>query len=243
MAKKVLNRLGIKTRKQKIEDEKARQRRLEDLERDNAYGVTRTRKGAVKENIDGSKTQETTTITPGERQVGQFKSMKAKTGVSSLGNTYKDGSEFKDTKDTSDQMSKREKRIANRQFAKEGRKNRRAEKVAERKGMSNQQAKDFMQNRRDRFKQMGTNFVKGLAGLPMDTKVDQRLMRKGGYGTLQNTIGEDGKVYDATSPYKGSAAKGFSDRGGTRDKTDITQKYLDELQPKRKTRHNPYQNT
>tara|TARA_B100001250_G_C19772784_1_gene778026 strand:- start:323 stop:1489 length:1167 start_codon:yes stop_codon:yes gene_type:complete len=221
MAKKLLNRLGIKTRKQKIEAEKKRQQRLEAQEAANA----------------NRKWQETSTgdekFLAGRTNVGDFKSLKAKTGVkdSKYGTQkYKSGDEFYDTKDTSDSMSKMEQRVANRQLAKEGRKNRRAEKVAVRKGMSNQQAKDFMQNRRDRFKQMGTNFVKGLAGLPMDTKVDKRLMRKGGSGTLQNTIGEDGKVYDATAPYKGSAAKGFSDRGGSRNEVD---EYMDTLQPKR----------
>ena len=221
MAKKLLNRIGIKTRKQKIEAEKKRQQRLEAQEAANA----------------NRKWQETSTgdekFLAGRTNVGDFKSLKAKTGVkdSKYGTQkYKSGDEFYDTKDTSDSMSKMEQRVANRQLAKEGRKNRRAEKVAVRKGMSNQQAKDFMQNRRDRFKQMGTNFVKGLAGLPMDTKVDKRLMRKGGSGTLQNTIGKDGKVYDATSPYKGSAAKGFSDRGGSRNEVD---EYMDTLQPKR----------
>jgi len=223
MAKKLLNRLGLKTRKQKIEDERKRQQRLEAQEAANA----------------NRKWQETSTgdekFLAGRTKVGDFKSIKAKTGVKDSGygtQKYKSGDEFYDTKDTSDQMSKRQKRIANRQLAKEGRKNRRAEKVAERKGMSNQQAKDFMQNRRDRFRQMSTNFVKGLAGLPMDTKVDKRLMRKDGSGVLQNQIGEDGRVFDATAPFKGSAAKGFSDRGGTRDEVDT---YMDLLRDNQAT--------
>lgn len=223
MAKKLLNRLGIKTRKQKIEDERKRQQRLEAQEAANA----------------NRKWQETSTgdekFLAGRTKVGDFKSIKAKTGVKDSGygtQKYKSGDEFYDTKDTSDQMSKREKRIANRQLAKEGRKNRRAEKVADRKGMSNQQAKDFMQNRRDRFRQMSTNFVKGLAGLPMDTKVDKRLMRKDGSGVLQNQIGEDGRVFDATAPFKGSVEKGFSDRGGTRDEVDT---YMDLLRDNQAT--------
>jgi len=129
-------------------------------------------------------------------------------------------------------MSKKDIRRERKILAKEGRKNRRAEKMADDKGMSNQQAKDFMQNRRDRFRQMGTNFVKGLTGNAMDTAVDDRLMRRDGSGTLQNMKTEDGKTYDATSPYKGSASKNFSDRGGTRDEVD---KYFDVIHPKSKT--------
>jgi len=224
MAKKLLNRLGIKTRKQKIEDERKRQQRLEAQEAANA-------------NRDWTTDEENKLKwQKGRENVGDFKSLKAqrksKAGKSHKDGKivgteeYKSGDKFYDTKDSSDSMSKMEQRIANRQLAKEGRKNRRAEKVAKRKGMSNQQAKDFMQNRRDRFRQMSTNFVKGLAGLPMDTKVDKRLMRKDGSGVLQNQIGKDGRVFDATAPYKGSAAKGFSDRGGTRDEVDT---YLDLL--------------
>ena len=212
------------TRKEKIEYEKKRQKELERVE---ALNQNRKREKTLTGDEE---------VLAGRQDVGAFDSIKKRTGVKTSGtnntDTYKSGNEFYSTDDTSGEMSKRDKRIANRQFAKEYRKNTRAEKLGKRKGMSDQQAKDFMQNRRDRFRQMGTNFVKGLTGNAMDTAVDDRLMRRDGSGTLQNMKTEDGKTYDATSPYKGSASKNFSDRGGTRDEVD---KYFDVIHPKSKT--------
>ena len=222
------------TRKEKIEFEKKRQARLEAQEAANANRKEEIFDTRIK-NVGGDHYKKI----EGRKNVGDFKSIKAQTGVTDTetvwgtgGQKYKSGDEFKETKDTSDSMTKKQKRQANRRLMKEYRKNTRAEKLSSKKGMSNQQAKDFMQNRRDRFKQMSTNFVKGLAGLPMDTKVDKRLMRRDGSGVLQNQIGKDGKVFDATNPFKGSAEKGFSDSGGSRDEVDT---YLDLLRDNKAT--------
>ena len=215
------------TRKEKIEFEKKRQARLEAQE---AYNANRKW-----ETFDDHAKVDPYKVLEGRRNVGDFKSIKAQTGVTDTERDtqkYKSGDEFKETKDTSDSMTNKEKRQANRRLMKEYRKNTRAEKLSSKKGMSNQQAKDFMQNRRDRFRQMSTNFVKGLAGLPMDTKVDKRLMRRDGSGVLQNQIGKDGKVFDATNPFKGSVEKGFSDSGGSRDEVDT---YLDLLRDNKAT--------
>ena len=212
------------TRKEKIEQERKRQKELERVE-----ALNQNRKKEL--TLTGDEK-----VLAGRQDVGAFDSIKKRTGVKTSGSnntdTYKSGDKFYSTEDTSENMSKRDKRIANRQLAKEYRKNTRAEKLGKSKGLSDQQAKDFMQNRRDRFRQKGTNFVKGLTGQAMDTAVDDRLYRRDGSGTLQNMKTEDGKTYDATAPYKGSASKNFSDRGGTRDEVD---KYFDVIQPKRET--------
>lgn len=105
-------------------------------------------------------------------------------------------------------MTPQQRRIAKRTNRrldrKEGRKNDRARNVAIRRGLSPQQAKDFMQNRRNRLNQAMGEFGKGLMGREQNlSNIDKRLYRKKGTGTLQNMKAEDGSTYDATAPYQG----------------------------------------
>ena len=240
---KILNKLGIKTRQQNADDEARRQQRLQDVEDYNKFGRTRKTYGIAQ--LDAGETLRTGKNVfkkgdvienkGGRIGVGNFDSLRKQKGGKSeaagnLGDTTYGDSTYKPTKGSRDNMSKKDIRRERKILAKEGRKNRRAEKMADDKGMSNQQAKDFMQNRRDRFRQMGTNFVKGLTGQAMDTAVDDRLYRRDGSGTLQNMKTEDGKTVDATSPYKGSASKGFTDRGQSRNEADD---YVRSLNPKK----------
>ena len=127
-------------------------------------------------------------------------------------NSYKQGDKRANYNATSKEelanMTPQQRRIAKRTNKrldrKEGRKNDRARNVAIRKGLSPQQAKDFMQNRRNRLNQAMGEFGKGLMGKEQNLgNIDKRLYRKKGTGTLQNMKAKDGSTYDATAPYKG----------------------------------------
>ena len=201
------------TRKEKIAQQKLNEKRRVDRERRNKFAVTR--------NVTDTQGN-VTKMTPGEYGAGSIKSESSKSGLSLAGDTdkYADGSEFKKSKDSSDNQSKLSKRVADRQALKSFRKNKRAEKVAVRKGMSPEQAKDFMQNRRNRLNQAVGEFGRAAAtGGTMDwSKLDKRLYRKNpkgskGPGTLQAVSDGDGGTYDATAPYKGTPSKNYSDRG------------------------------
>ncbi len=118
-------------------------------------------------------------------------------------------------------LNRIEKRVARKQGQKEERKNYRATKLAKRRGMSPEQAKDFMQNRRTRLNQALGEFGKGIMGREQNlSNIDDRMYRKKGTGTLQNMKSKDGGTYDATAPYKGTAAKGYADRGMERKEKD-----------------------
>lgn len=217
------------TRKEKIAQQKLNEKRRVDRERINEFAVTR--------NVTDTQGN-VTKMTPGEYGVGSIKSESSKSGLSLAGDTdkYADGSEFKKSKDSSDNQSKLSERIADRQALKSFRKNKRAEEVAVRKGMSPEQAKDFMQNRRNRLNQAVGEFGRAAAtGGTMDwSKLDKRLYRKNpegskGPGTLQAVSDGDGGTYDATAPYKGTPSKNYSDRGKARNKVD---KYEEILGPK-----------
>jgi hypothetical protein len=208
------------TRKEKIAQQKLNEKRRVDRERGNKFAVTR----------NATDTQgNVTKMTPGEYGVGSIKSESSKSGLSLAGDTdkYADGSEFKKSKDSSDNQSKLSKRVADRQALKTFRKNERAEKVAVRRGMSPQQAKDFMQNRRTRLNQALGEFGKGLMGKQQNLgNIDDRMYRKKGTGTLQNMKSKDGSTYDATAPYKGTPSKNYSDRGKARNKVDKYEEIL-----------------
>lgn len=127
-------------------------------------------------------------------------------------NSYKQGSKRANynavSKEELANMTPQQRRIAKRTNRrldrKEGRKNDRARNVAIRRGLSPQQAKDFMQNRRNRLNQAMGEFGKGLMGREQNlSNIDKRLYRKKGTGTLQNMKAEDGSTYDATAPYQG----------------------------------------
>lgn len=94
----------------------------------------------------------------------------------------------------------------------------RAERVAIRKGMSKDQAKDFMSNRRARFNQMTKEYFKGLIGAEQNAdNIDDRYYRKDGSGTIQNTPAADGTTYDATDPFQGEGPD-YKGRGQNRKK-------------------------
>ena len=159
----------------------------------------------------------------GKKTTGAIKTAKEKQGRISNkdGDSYKQG----DKRSTYDAISKEElanmtpqqrriaKRTNKRLDRKESRKNERAKNVAIRKGMSPQQAKDFMQNRRNRLNQAMGEFGRAAAtGGTMDySKLDKRMYRKNpqgskGPGTLQATSDGKGGTYDATAPYQGVGA-------------------------------------
>ena len=93
--------------------------------------------------------------------------------------------------------------------------------------MSPEQAKEFMQNRRNRLNQAMGEFGKGLMGKQQNLgNIENRMYRKKGTGTLQNMKSKDGGTYDATAPYKGTAEKGYADRGLARDETDTYTKIM-----------------
>ena len=92
----------------------------------------------------------------------------------------------------------------------------RAERVAIRKGMSKDQAKDFMSNRRARFNQMTKEYFKGLIGPEQNAdNIEDRYYRKDGSGTIQNTKAADGTTYDATAPFQGEGPN-YEGRGQNR---------------------------
>jgi hypothetical protein len=150
----------------------------------------------------------------GKTTVGEIRSNRENQNRTDGGklNSYKQG----DKRSTYDKISKEElanmtpkqrrisKRTNNRLDRKEGRKNDRARNVAIRRGLSPQQAKDFMQNRRNRLNQAMGEFGKGLMGKQQNLgNIEDRMYRKKGTGTLQNMKAEDGSTYDATAPYQG----------------------------------------
>jgi hypothetical protein len=70
-------------------------------------------------------------------------------------------------------------------------------------------------------------FGKGLMGKQQNLgNIENRMYRKKGTGTLQNMKSKDGGTYDATAPYKGTAEKGYADRGVARDKIDTYTKIM-----------------
>lgn len=156
----------------------------------------------------------------GKTTVGEIRSNRENQNRTDGGklNSYKQG----DKRSTYDAISKEElanmtpqqrriaKRTNNRLDGKEGRKDDRARNVAIRRGLSPQQAKDFMQNRRNRLNQAMGEFGRAAAtGGTMDwNKLDKRMYRKNpqgskGPGTLQATSDGKGGTYDATAPYQG----------------------------------------
>ena len=207
------------TRKEKIASERRRQKELERVEASNR---NRAKDGQV---TTDEKFLLKGKVKYGERNVGAFDSIK-KQNTTELKNKNGD-LKFIDYGSGLGDKSKRSKLIEERTLAKEYRKNKRAEKLGEKRGLSDQQAKDFMQNRRDRFKQRTGEYLRGL-GLSENiigkgNGVDDRLYRKDGSGTLQNMKRKDGSTYDAT--------KGFGKgKGGTRDEVD---QYFDIIQPNR----------
>ena len=139
--------------------------------------------------------------------------------------TFKQGDKevkYKQVKEP--KLSGREKRVydrvTKRKQKQDERRDRRASLVAIRKGMSKDQAKDFMANRRDRFNSATREFFKGVIGAEQNLdNIKDRAYRKSGSGTLQNVKAADGSTYDATAPFQGEGA-GYTGRGQQREKPD-----------------------
>ena len=80
--------------------------------------------------------------------------------------------------------SKRKQRSLDRETLKDTRKERRATRIADRKGMSVSQAQDFMNNRKDRLNAAMGEFGKGLFGKEQDlSRIKDREYRKRDRGT------------------------------------------------------------
>lgn len=80
--------------------------------------------------------------------------------------------------------SKRKQRALDRETLRDARKERRANRIAERKGMSVAQAQDFMKNRKDRLNAAMGEFGKGLLGQEQNlSRIKPREYRKDDKGT------------------------------------------------------------
>lgn len=80
--------------------------------------------------------------------------------------------------------SKRKQRALDRETLRDARRERRATRIADRKGMSVSQAQDFMNNRKDRLNAAMGEFGKGLFGIEQDlSRIKDREYRKRGKGT------------------------------------------------------------
>jgi len=117
-------------------------------------------------------------------------------------------------------FEKRKERVYNRKRKrlqkKDDRLNRRASLVAIRKGMSPDQAKDFIKNRRERFNAATKEYFKGLVGGEQNLdNIKDRYFRKDGSGTIQNVKAADGTTYDATGPHQGEGSD-YTGRGQVR---------------------------
>ncbi len=107
-------------------------------------------------------------------------------------------------------------RVTKRKQKQDARRDRRASLVAIRKGMSKDQAKDFMANRRARFNAATKEYFKGLVGGEQNLdNIKDRAFRKDGSGTLQNVKAADGTTYDSTAAFQGEGS-GYTGRGQTR---------------------------
>ena len=107
-------------------------------------------------------------------------------------------------------------RVTKRKQKQDARRDRRASLVAIRKGMSKDQAKDFMANRRARFNAATKEYFKGLVGAEQNLdNIKDRAFRKDGSGTLQNVKAADGTTYDSTAAFQGEGS-GYTGRGQTR---------------------------
>ena len=134
----------------------------------------------------------------------------------------KDTVKYKKVKEP--ELSGKEKRVYDRVTKRlqkqDEKRDRRASLVAIRKGMSKDQAKDFMSNRRERFNVATKEFFKGAIGAEQNlSNIKDRAYRKDGSGTLQNVTGAGGETYDATAPFQGEG-KGYTARGQKREEPE-----------------------
>lgn len=161
----------------------------------------------------------------GDRIVGTYKSVADKKRAIRETQLDNDGNptaeEFdsqygsrKYTLDSKKNISKRRQKALDKQMRKDARRKKRAEKIADRKLMSTEQAQDFMRNRKDRFNIAFGNVLLDLTGNEqLEKKIPDRYYRKEGSGTIQNVAKLDkdgnptGETYDATDPFQFSRTR------------------------------------
>ena len=124
-----------------------------------------------------------------------------------------DGGDFT-LKSKHDPNDKRRQRAVRNQNRKDARRERRAKRIGARKLMSDEQAQDFMRNRKDRFNVAFGNVLLDLTGNEDKKKrIADRYYRKEGSGTIQNVAKLDaqgnptGETYDATDPFQFSGTR------------------------------------
>ena len=170
-----------------------------------------------------------------DRVVGAYKrksdakrANKLKDGVESF-----DGGDFT-LKSKHDPNDKRRQKAVARQNQKDARRERRAKRIGARKLMSDEQAQDFMRNRKDRFNTAFGNVLLDLTGNE-DKKgvIKDRYYRKEGSGTIQNVAKLDskgnptGETYDATDPFQFSGTRIKAEK-----RINVPKKAYDLIQPK-----------
>lgn len=113
------------------------------------------------------------------------------------------------TLDSKKDISKRRQKALDKQASKDARRKRRAQRISDRKLMGEEQAQDFMRNRKDRFNTAFGNVLLDLTGNEDQMKrVKDRYYRKEGSGTIQNVakLDKDGKptgeTYNAMDPFQ-----------------------------------------
>jgi len=154
-------------------------------------------------------------------------------GGSGTVETTGDGSQYKGTTEAganSRNLSPRNERLANRvakrKERKEARLVKRGTRLGIKRGLGPEQAREFMQNRRNRLNQALTAFTSSDENLDKNlNKIEDRYYRKNpkgaaGPGTIQAMDDGKGGTFDASSPYKGTAALGYRDRGMARETPD-----------------------
>ena len=170
-----------------------------------------------------------------DRVVGAYKrksdakrANKLKDGVESF-----DGGDFTLKSKHAPNDKRRQKAVA-RQNQKDARRERRAKRIGARKLMSDEQAQDFMRNRKDRFNTAFGNVLLDLTGNE-DKKgvIKDRYYRKEGSGTIQNVAKLDskgnptGETYDATDPFQFSGTRIKAEK-----RINVPKKAYDLIQPK-----------
>tara|TARA_B100001093_G_scaffold496659_1_gene542643 strand:+ start:42 stop:962 length:921 start_codon:yes stop_codon:yes gene_type:complete len=170
-----------------------------------------------------------------DRVVGAYKTQsdakranKLEGGVESF-----DGGEFTLGSKRDPNDKRRQKAVA-RQNKKDARRERRAKRIGARKLMSDEQAQDFMRNRKDRFNTAFGNVLLDLTGNE-DKKgvIKDRYYRKEGSGTIQNVAKLDdkgkptGETYNATDPFQFSGTR-MTPENEYKDKFDV---YTNTIKP------------
>ncbi len=169
-----------------------------------------------------------------DRVVGAYKTKaaarrpnKEEKGVESF-----DGGDF--TLASKKDISKRRQKALDKDARKDARRKRRAQRISDRKLMSEEQAQDFMRNRKDRFNTAFGNVLLDLTGNEDQMKrVKDRYYRKEGSGTIQNVAKLDkdgnptGETYNAMDPFQFARTRIKAEKG-----LNVPKKGYEIIQPK-----------